>query len=155
MQLTPFKDKPKPREDKPRGFEIYWTRRRMWIAVTWSMMVASAAVAYYFFLFLPEQHRITLEYRKEEQELRERLEKARLEQEQSFREDAAQEKRDEALRLDSCLSDAEHNYVAGWDRECYDRNEGRDCRLPNETAAQLNEQFKEARGECFKRYKEA
>jgi hypothetical protein len=142
-------------EPQPSKFEVYWTRRRMWIAVTWSVMVAALAVSYYFFLFLPAQERAQLEAQKADTAMRERINQAQIDQAKTFNDAALRAKADERARLEACLQSAENGYQALWDQECSDRSEDQGCRLPNATSDSLDSYYRDQRDTCLKSYPQA
>lgn len=124
----------------------------MWIAVTWSVMVAALAVSYYFFVFLPQQQRQQLDLAKQRQDLQSRLDQAGLDGLKSQADAAVKAKADERALIDACLKSVENSYTALWDRECADRGLGSDCRLPTTASNSLNQFDKEEKDNCFKRY---
>lgn len=140
------------KEHQPTSFEIYWTRRRMWIAVTWSAMVVAVAVSYYFLVFLPSQEKARLEIQRADLEMRERIERAKLDQTQSINDAEVQAKADERSRLESCYQGASNDYQALWAQECFDRGQNQECRLPNAISDSLGAYYRDQRDICLKSY---
>ena len=143
--------------------EIYWNLKRMTIVVSWAVVVASTAVGYYYLVFLPVQEKHRLELVQADQDMRERIERAKLDQEKALQEQRAQleerlrqskndEKQLDRYLLELCLQNAEKNYVDLWDRECLTRGLTADCRLPTEASAGLEDYFKGIKDECFRRF---
>jgi hypothetical protein len=150
-------------DPRPTKFEIYWTRRRMWIAVTWSVMVFSLSGAFYFVVYLPVQERQRLDLAREEQAMRERIEQNKLDLEEErqvrrerledqYRRKDAEDKQTERYLLETCLQNSELTYVQLWDQECLSLKSAPDCRLPDGIADELNAHFGKLKDECFKRY---
>ena len=139
----------------PSAFEVYWTKRRMWIAVTWSVMVAALAVSYYFFVFLPQQQRAQLEFAQAQQEMRAKLNQAQLDAQKAQTDAEARAKADQKAQMDACLQNVDHAYTALWDRECADRGLAPDCRLPTAASDSLNQYYKDEKDNCFKQYPQA
>ena len=124
----------------------------MWIAVTWSVMVAALAVSYYFFVFLPDQSRAQLEAVKADTAMRERIEQAKLDQAKAFNDAEARAKADERARLEACYQGVENDYQALWSQECLDRGLDKNCRLPNATSNSLDAYYRDQRDTCLKSY---
>jgi hypothetical protein len=139
-------------EHQPSKFSIYWSRRRMWIAVTWSVMVMALAVSYYFFIFLPAQDAAQVEAVKADTAMRERIEQAKLEQAKSFNDAESRAKSDERARLEACYQGVENNYQALWTQECLDRGGDKNCRLPTAASDSLDAYYRDQRDSCLKSY---
>lgn len=140
------------KELRPTSFEIYWTRRRMWIAVTWSVLVMALAVSYYFFVFLPGQARQQRLDAQAQMEMQERVERAKLDQAKATADAEVQAKAAAQTQLDACLRAAIDGLAASWDRECLDRGGASDCRLPKAVSDDLNAAYRDQRDACLKRY---
>ena len=78
-----------------------------------------------------------------------RATEARLER--VMQEKEAQEEKEK--QLDLCLLRAQLNYSNFWERECEGLGRGEDCRLPRYNADRVDRIMKEAKDECYRRYK--
>ena len=164
--FQPVFRKRKEAKPRPSDFEAYWTKRRMWIVVTFSLMAATVSSGYYFAVYLPVAEASRRELIREQAALEERLEHARIdaEKERQLRwEDQQREqfesnradKMNQGYQLDACLSGAEQDYVMLWDRECFARGLAQDCRLATDVSATLNGHLKDLKEECFRRFPQA
>ena len=152
METPVFPRHKKKASRHPNPFEVYWTKRRMWIAVTWAALVAAVSVGYYFFAFIPAQEKAQEAIMREQQALQQRIEQAKLDQEKAFHDEALKQQGYQRVELESCLQTVENNYQALWDQECADRGLSANCRLPDASANSLNDYYKNERDNCFKRF---
>lgn len=151
----------------------YFIKDPLKAVIAFAIVLISLAAAYYFLIALPSVENQRLDLERQQQE-------ARQQAELEAKEQAATQAQQKSLLLDACLSDARANYDANWASSCklkaanitkgyqdclgyggdasvcrqswgYPPNLT-DCTLPQNTADSWNNQYKDERNECYKRY---
>ena len=100
-------------------------------------IIIALSFSYYFVWFLPTEAKNKLE-----------LEKQKMESESSK---GAQYYLDQ-VKLDDCLEAAEDNQLFNWNKMCKDRGLKDDCKLPSDIVTRIEQQEKDDRETCFRRY---
>lgn len=93
------------------------------LSVIATFLLIGFSVFYYFVIFLPGKERV------KEEEMQTRK-----------------------IQLSDCLQRVEQNYKENWDKNCKTKNLEPSCTLPSYIANSVEDNRKQLKDECFKRY---
>lgn len=113
-------------------FGLFYLDNRRIFAL--SFLIVAISIAYYFIVFLPQ---------KEKDKVAQAAEAKQAE--------TKKEERDRLL-LDSCLKDVERDYTANWSRVCSEEGLEAECQLPGNKATAIENNRKQYRDDCFRKY---
>lgn len=104
------------------------------LSIAGGIFLISASLFYYLVIFTPKKEQMKADQLESQRELQKEL----LESQREL--------------LETCIEDAQRNYLANWNKICDFRGKKKECELRDYDLERADNYLKESKNECFRKY---